>query len=206
MTKEEPTAPQPLAKPVLLVGEGKEEVRFFSALLKHLGRTDVQIEQCQGKDGLRPHLKAQALRTGFENVGTILIVQDADENPKGRFDSVCHSVTACGFNPPAAHGALSDGRPAIGVFIMPDGAGMGMLEDLCLAAVSDDTAMRCVDDFIQCVQDCGNDPKPQAKARIQTWLASRQSPGKRLGEAAEAGFWPWNHDAFQDLIRFLTTP
>ncbi len=204
MKRDRTTSPQPLSKPVLLVGEGKEEVRFFSALLKHVGQDSVQVEDYGGKPGLGRYLKAQLVRSGFGCVERILITQDADDNPKGCFDSVCRSITACGLNPPANHAAISDGSSAIGVFIMPNGTGEGMLEDLCLASVDDDDVMKCVDQFIQCAQDCGQEPRPQAKARVQAWLATREAPGKRLGEAAEAGYWPWGHDAFGALVQFLT--
>ena len=41
------------------------------------------------------------------------------------------------------------------------------------------------------------------KARLQAYLAALPRPGLRLGEAAEAGVWPWEHPAFDPLIAFL---
>lgn len=35
------------------------------------------------------------------------------------------------------------------------------------------------------------------------WLASEVEPEKRLGEAAEAGYWPWTSPAFDALRQFL---
>ncbi len=195
--------PKALEMPTLLVGEGKDELRFFGALLKHLGRTDVQVEECQGKDGLRRYLKALVVRTGFETLERILIVQDGDNNPDGRFNSVRDIVANCDLVPPMRHAQISDGKPAVGVFIMPDGLREGMLEDLCLSSVADDPAMKCVDGFISCVEELGNDPKPRSKARLHAWLASRESPGKLLGEAADAGEWKWRHATFRPLIAFL---
>lgn len=52
-----PDKPREITQPKLLIGEGQEEVRFFNALLKHLGRQDVQVENYSGKDQLRTRLK-----------------------------------------------------------------------------------------------------------------------------------------------------
>ena len=41
------------------------------------------------------------------------------------------------------------------------------------------------------------------KARAHAWLASRVEPDKRVGEAAQAGYWPWGADAFLDLWSFV---
>jgi hypothetical protein len=38
---------------------------------------------------------------------------------------------------------------------------------------------------------------------VCTALASRPRPGLRLGEAAEASIWPWDHPAFEPLKAFL---
>ena len=57
-------APREISKPKLLIGEGWEEVYFFSALLNRLGLNDIQVEQYGGKAKLSPYLrnlvKAQA--------------------------------------------------------------------------------------------------------------------------------------------------
>ena len=87
---------------------------------------------------------------------------------------------------------------------MPDGAHGGMLESLCKDAVKDDGAAKCVDEFLKCVMErISSPPKPTAKAWMHAWLASRQEPDKRLGEAANAGYLPWNSPAFSELATFL---
>jgi hypothetical protein len=197
-------APTPIEKPCLLIGEGVEEVRFFTALLKHLGIQGVQVEQCAGKRVFKKYFSAQAVRSGFDRVDSIVIVQDADDNPDGTLASVCETVRVCGLTPPSRHADFSDGRPRVGVFIMPDGSRPGMLESLCVDSVAEDAAMECVRDFLECVRDrCGRVPSPIEKAQTHAWLASRAAPDKRLGEAAEAGYWPWDHAAFMGLVEFL---
>lgn len=49
-----------LAKPKLLLGEGKDEVRFFNALLAYLGISDIQVVDYGGKTRLKDYLEALA--------------------------------------------------------------------------------------------------------------------------------------------------
>jgi hypothetical protein len=104
---------------------------------------------------------------------------------------------------PQTSGSFGVGNPKVGVFILPDCQNSGMLEDLCLASVTADLAMPCVDDFIRCVENRGRQPNNIAKARVHAWLASHIVPDKRLGEAALAGYWDWDSQAFGPLKQFL---
>jgi hypothetical protein len=79
-----------------------------------------------------------------------------------------------------------------------------MLEDLCLRAVAQDPAMLCVKQYFKCLQQQGLSlPDNMSKAKVQVFLASRPKAGLRLGEAAQAGYWPWNENAFEQVRDFL---
>lgn len=79
-----------------------------------------------------------------------------------------------------------------------------MLEDICLKAVAQDPAMFCVEQYFQCLQQQGlSVPSNTSKAKVQVFLASRPEAGKRLGEAAQAGYWPWDDEAFAQATTFL---
>ena len=86
---------------------------------------------------------------------------------------------------------------------MPDGSRPGMLEDLCMDAVQADPAYPCVEDYLTCLRARASLPGNLAKARTHVWLASRPEPDRRLGEAADRGYWPWDAPAFQPLVNFL---
>jgi hypothetical protein len=79
-----------------------------------------------------------------------------------------------------------------------------MLEDLCLKAVVQDPAMLCVEQYFECLQQ-EELPLPDniSKAKAQVFLASRRKAGLRLGEAAQAGYWPWEAKAFEQVRDFL---
>lgn len=198
-----PAEPQALIKAKLLVGEGKEEVYFFEALLRHSNVTDVQLEQCKGKTGLSNYVATLPKRPGFANLIAIAITRDADNDANAAFQSVCAALGNAQLAAPLASGTFSAGDPRVGVFILPDCHQNGMLEDLCLASVTADLAMPCVDDFIRCLEHRGRQPNNLAKARVHAWLASHIVPDKRLGEAAHAGYWDWDSPAFDPLKQFL---
>ena len=79
-----------------------------------------------------------------------------------------------------------------------------MLEDLCIDAVTTDPVLQYADEYLDCVyKTSGRKPKNIAKARIHAWLSSQIEPDKRLGEAAKAGYLPWNSPGFDSLKQFL---
>jgi hypothetical protein len=200
-------APVAITKPKLLLGEGKEEVRFFNALLTDkLHITDIQVVDYGGKTRLKDYLEALAQPPvpGFAGLVSLAVTRDADTDATGAFVSVCAALANASLSVPGAHGLFAGVNPRVGVWIFPDGRTLGMLEDLCMASVQTDLALPCVDEYFQCVlRRAARQPNNMAKARLHVWLASQVEPDKRLGEAAEKGYWPWDASAFQSLIHFL---
>jgi len=191
---------QALSKPKLLIGEGKEEVDFFTAFLTHLNISNVQVEQYRGKQGLASYLKTLVVRPGYLNVVSLGITRDADNSAQ----SVCGSLQRASLPVPSQPGEVVGDNPQVSVMILPDGQNKGMLEDLCLAAVEADPVLQCVDEYFNCVYTTvGREPNNIAKARVHAWLASQIEPDKRLGEAAKAGYWPWDSPGFDRLKQFL---
>lgn len=200
-----PGDPEGISHTKLLVGEGVDEVRFFNSLLKtDLDIDDVQVVQSGGKSKLAEYLRLLPLRPSFSGVISLCVTRDADANVADTFRSVREALTRAGLSSPAINGSIAEGPPRVGVPILPGGDRPGMLEDLCLAAVHDDPIMSCLDEYFSCMQRV-NHPLPanMAKARVHAWLASRQKPDLRLGEAAEKGYWSWTAPAFDPLKQFL---
>ncbi|AFY47307.1 hypothetical protein Nos7524_1429 [Nostoc sp. PCC 7524] len=197
---------QQLSQPKLLIGEGSEEVLFFKALLNYLKITDVQVENYGGKQGLGNYLQQLYLRPGYREIVSLGITRDADDSAKSAFDSVCSYLKNAGLSVPIKPNEITGNNPQISVLILPDYQDNGMLEDVCLEAVKTDPAMQCVDDYFQCVNTVAKrqpKTKDMAKARIRAWLSSQIEPDKRLGEAAQAGYLPWNSPAFDSIKQFL---
>jgi hypothetical protein len=193
-----------LSKPKLLIGEGREEELFFTAFLTHLNITDVQVEQYGGKQALASYLKTLRVRPGYLDVISLGITRDADNSAQSAFQSICNSLNRAGLPVPSKPGEIAGDSPQVSVMILPDGQNSGMLEDLCLIAIDTDPVLQCIDEYFDCVYKItGRQPNNTAKARVHTWLASQIEPDKRLGEAAKAGYWPWDSPGFHDLKQFL---
>jgi hypothetical protein len=206
-------SPTPVAKSKLLFCEGRDEEEFFGALFKHLGRADVQIVPVGGKYSFAKGVAAVAADAAFPTVTDILIVRDADHaSDKAGFAPTWSSVASTLQNNrlpvPTTHGVFVAGPPRVAVFVMPDGATDGMLESLCREAVGSDPATPCVVSYLDCLAKAGvpGTPHPanrQDKAFVRAFLASRPEPDKLLGQAAQAGYWPWADAAFAPLIAVL---
>jgi len=201
-----------ILKPKLLIVEGRDDQLCFEAALQdHLGLTDIQVMPIGGKTLLTRNLTGLIADPDFATVGSLAVVRDADETTPNAtipaaaqsFQSVCGSLRHANLSCPGAHGQFAEGTPRVGVFIVPNGTDDGMLETLCLNSVSTQPEFACVEAYFQCLQTHQIAPKSLHKARAHAWLASRPEPDRRVGEAAQAGYWPWNSQAFDDLWAFL---
>lgn len=193
-----------ISQPKLLIGEGIDELRLFTALLQHLQISDVQVEEYEGKGKVDKYLKTLRKRPNFDHLKSLGITRDADTSAQKAFESVCGSLNAHRYAQPKQMAVTVQGSPSISVFILPDCVSPGMLEDVCLASLHNEPDFQCIDPYLNCVRQKANrQPKNLAKARIHAWLASQVEPGKRLAEAAEAGYLDWNNSAFEELIAFL---
>lgn len=191
-------------KPTQLLVEGKEEELFFGALVNHLKLSGIQIREYGGKDNLSRFLKAFAITPGFEQVTSLGVVRDADKDADGAFKSVCSSLKTAPLSVPSSCLSYAGTKPRVIVLILPGNSQPGALEDLCLGAVKDDPAMECVDIFMTCVEKKLVAPSMElSKAKVHVFLASRKRPDLRLGEAAQASYWPWDSQAFTQVMELL---
>jgi hypothetical protein len=185
----------------LLVVEGKDEKLFFEALIQHIGLEDIQILDIGGKTRLRSALKALSSSPGFHKVNSLGIIRDADENSEGARQSVRDALQHAGLPDPDSS---NNANPRVSILILPPDEKQGALEDLCLKSVGRDPVMKCVDDYFRCIGRHLSDlnQRDLSKAKIQVFLAFK-APGKRLGEATQAGCWSWNNEAFEKVKDFL---
>lgn len=193
-------------KPKLLIVERRDEEFFFGAAFRdHLNIGDVQILAIGGKTNLTRNLKALTKDANFPTVVSLGIVRDADLDATGAFDSIRSSLTSASLAYPGGHGQFTSTMPRIGVFIIANGTDNGMLETLCVNAVSGYIEYHCLTEYFKCLQGHNVIPNNLCKAQAHAWLASRVEPDKRVGEAAQKGYWPWNALEFSDLWSFLQT-
>jgi len=198
--------PVAIEQPNLLLVEGKDEQGALGALLKHMGLADMQVVPAGGKTLLADGLHGLTIATGFASVRSIGIVRDADDDSDAALRSVCHALSREGLPVPRAPLVPAAGPPRVTVIILPGASRQGTLEDLCLEAVAGDPAFTCLGRYFDCLKEVGvRGPRNLSRAQMQVFLASRTEAGKRLGEAAQAGYLPLDAPAFDELKRFLKT-
>lgn len=196
----------------LLIVEGRDEELFFVALLEgHLGRTDVQVLGVGGKTQIARNLQALVRDPGYGALEAIAIVRDADltaaecSEPaaRGAWKSVTDAMARARIPVPSQHAVFVQSTPRTGVFILPDGQHDGMLETLCVKSIEEEPAYSCLQRYFDCLTEQGIPQKRRDKGLAHAYLASRPEPDKRVGEAAQAGYWPWESPAFASVIAFL---
>jgi len=200
------------SKKVIAV-EGKDEINFFNALLRHMNITDFDIREIGGKDQFPKKLPALLKARGFylgdgsSFVTHLAIIRDRDEDKA--FKSIATIVANAGLKPPTKHSEFSNGFPKVGIFIMPgetiDGT---MLEDLCLKTVENHKAMTCVNEYASCISALEPTPKniPKSKVQIfkaQVFLAAQPEIVDSVGLGAQKKYWDFESHALDELKEFL---
>ena len=212
-----------VTKPKLLIVEGTHEEEFFKALLAKLG-LDVQLDPRGGKSKIRARIRLLPTEQLFvsQQMQAVGIVQDADrweKRPDGSgqivhekvgnaFASIADGLREANLPVPDGPGKCVEGQagqPAMGIFIMPNNRDSGELEKLCLQAVSDRPEITCLEDYFTCAKEVGLKPGNEAKGKVMAWLALQEAPDCHLGRAAQRGYWPFEHEAFDELKQFLNS-
>ena len=197
-----------IEQPKQVFVEGNDELRIFRALLRHLDLSNIQMQNLGGIDSLRTSLRIFKNRPGFDAVRSLAVVVDADTNRDARRDQMRGALLDAGLPAPAQPLQLmSDGPLSVAYLIVPHDNPGTMIEDVCLESVRTDPAMKCVEGYFECISQAGvTGPSAHwnSKARAHAFLASREGPGLRLGEAADSGVWPLDHGAFDQLRSLLT--
>lgn len=203
----------PINSKKVLAVEGKDERNFFEALLKHIGITDFDIREVGGKGQFPKKLPALVNTRGFfladesSFVTHLAIVRDKDEDDA--FKSIANIVGETGLTPPMKPSEFSNGKPKVGIFIMPgetiDGT---MLEDLCLKTVENHKAMTCVNEFASCISTLEPTAKniPKAKVQVfkaQVFLAAQPEIVDSVGLGAQKKYWDFESPALEELKKFL---
>ncbi|MCY4366347.1 MAG: hypothetical protein OXE17_09020 [Chloroflexi bacterium] len=191
--------------PKQLLVEGRDEAEFFKEFLKYLHIELIQVQGYGGRHNLGNFLKNLVDVVGFDRVESIGVVQDADLSAQSALESVRGSLRNANLPVPQTYLVPSSGSPATFIFVMPNNSSRGALEDLCADAWSDDPAMHCVDQFIECLKNVNSSPPENrlGKAHAHAFLASRNEPDVRLGIAAQRDYIPWDHPALANLTQFL---
>jgi len=191
----------------LVLVEGIDDVGFFEALLAHLNITGVQVMKCGGKEEMIKMINRLSVKIksdGFSIVEKLVIIQDANSNPKSTFQSITTCLRKNNLAVPNSTCVFTTSKPAIGVFIMPSISEKGALETLCLKSVADEPVMNCVSAYFDCIYNSNGLKTPDDKHLVQVYLASKEKAFLHTGLAAKKNYWSFDHPAFQSIRAFLT--
>jgi hypothetical protein len=185
--------------------EGGDDFAVISGVAASIDLTNVHVEPFLGKNKLREFLKAFKARPEFtrNEIASIGIVRDADDDGNAAFQSVRDALLANGFTAPDRNGGFATNGIKTGILIVGANNGKGMVEDLCLNSVSDRPEFPCVEEYFNCIAQKSNRKLLSSKAKIRVWMASHVDHDLRVGKAAEAGYWPWESPTFDPIKEFL---
>jgi hypothetical protein len=194
---------------VLLV-EGKDDRHVICSLLKHHQVTEnFTVKDVEGKDKLIQAFRASLRIRDSQVLG---IVIDADEDLAARWQSLRNILIETGYDSVAANPTASglvmtaDNLPAVGIWIMPNNQGPGMLEDFIRFLVpAEDRLWSRAEQAVSAIppQQVLFKPSYRSKAIVHTWLAWQEEPGKPLGQAITAKYLEANADYAQTFVAWL---
>lgn len=187
---------QDQSKILLVEGTGDEGV--IKEILHAWGVSCPYIVACGSDD-----LVFKALKMYLSNPGpykTIGVIVDADIHPQGRLQRFAQVLNASKRytldekTPLLAEGLITDGAVVdaarVGLWVMPDNQGHGMLEDFLsgMANAVHPELLAESEHAISSVENLGIQqytPRHRPKAKIHTYLAWQEEPGRTLPQAIQ---------------------
>ena len=208
MASQEPIA---IKKKKIILVEGADAYNFFLWASQAFGAHDIQVLNFGGIDDLGQYLKTFNELPGYEKVNTILIGRDAEENPDGAQRSIKTALKKNGFAVPKKPFAFVEDKHRVAFMLFPgfesgsEGSKLlsGTLEDLCLSTTEDALIHECVKSYVDCLSLNGVELNQLHKTRLHAYLAGKKYVGLKIGEAARAGAWDWNHPKLNLLRRII---
>ena len=203
-----------IEKERLLLAEGVDVHRFLIYACATYNRADIQVINFGGKDDLRRFLETLNTFEDLSKVKTLVVARDAETDVTSAVESVRSALGNIGLpvpSEPFQFQQADETRAAFMLFPGPDRNNQfqtGTIEDLCLATISKDPLLNCVNAFLECAkqnQEGDEKLKHQWKIKLYAYLAGKDDhAGKRLSQAAKDNVWDWEHDAmlpFQKIIQ-----
>lgn len=195
----------------LIITEGIDAYYFCIWALGRLEIEDIQVFNYGGITQLTKYIKLLKLDDNFDNVKSIIIFRDAEGDAQSAFQSIQTSLRVNGLPVPNRLFEPEDNgnvKISCGLFPGLDSSGNvitnGTLEDLCLMLIEHDHKVDCVDEFLNCASSNEYAIKQVHKAKLHAYLSiSNDYIGLKIGEAAKAGAFDWDSDAFKPFKELL---
>ncbi len=176
--------------PKVLLVEGVDDKHVVRHLRQSLGlKLTFEFRVKDGIDNLLKGIPGEIKVSGRQAVG---ILADANEDIQARWQAIANRLSDAGVQPPDApdrEGAIIQGKPRVGVWLMPDNHNSGALEDFVVKLVPQDhpvwpRAVQYIDGIPPNEREFSE--QKTTRAKLYAWLATRKEP-QRMGTAIGIG-------------------
>jgi len=203
-----PKEKQRIIRSKLLIAEGRD-AHVFSIYACQAFRQDreVHVMNFGGNTELSFFLRELKTLEGFDKLQSLVIARDAEKDTSSAVDSVKSALKKAELpSPNTPFCFATDGPPKTAFMLFPGPACKdGTLEHLCLNTIQDDAnLMACVEVFLGCIVETGEQLRQIHKNRLHAYLSGKDKyKGMKLGEAAKAGAWKWDHPVFTPFKKII---
>ena len=192
----------------VLIVEGYSDLLFFAEVLEELDKhRQVFIKQLDGTFGLEKKLEDLITPTLLAEKTKIGFIFDADTDAprtRNKLEQLLSRLTGQTIR----DGAWSDGKPSIGLFVVPGCDTNGEIETLVWRSWINDAAnaeqRKCIEGFVACMKAQGIESRSPAKAPVGALLAIRHDDDPRLGPGARDNVFDLTRAEFEPLRNFLS--
>ena len=199
-----PIAPE---SPRILLVEGQDDKHVVLQLRQHhQAMPDFGIIDKEGFPNLRESIVPEIKVSGRQVVG---ILVDANDDMRARWQELTNRLRSVNIQSPQSpnpDGTIIYSQPRIGIWIMPDNASAGELEDFAVRMIPDEDqvwplSQRYIEKIPQA--DRKFSEKKKLRAQLHAWLATRADP-RKMGLAIRAGDLKIDGSLCQKFVVWLT--
>ena len=190
-----------IARPRLVLVEGKDDVYFCAAVRESRILPCVQFMPYGGKSNLSSFLYTLPRLPNFSIVRGIAVIRDADGDSNGAFQSIQAALKRAGLPVPTAElkPATRDEITTAALVLPGDGA-TGELEDCLLRSIVGHAYLAPVNDFINVIEQLKGAPlSERSKSKVRSFMAIQDPSHDLIGASAKAGVFPLDHSAFAGI-------
>jgi hypothetical protein len=199
--------PVPITAKKLLLAEGRDAELFLVWAVRHFRpERDFQVMDFGGITELTDFLKLLVNDESYDDIETIVVARDAETDAKAATISIQRSMTQANMpvpQKPFEYEQISSMKTAFMIFPGPQQKD-GTLEDLCLLTVENDPLLECVDGYLECAKDKGEQFSRIHKNKLHCFLAGKNDyAGLPIGLASRERAWDFDHPALEPFKRII---
>lgn len=207
-----------IIKEHLIICEGRDAFEFLIAFLNSPTlqydkrfSNDIQVFDFGGNEQLEKYLTILKLQENFKNVKSLMIIRDAERNAKLAEQQIQNALRKAGYAAPIQTAHWQEGTPNTGYLLFPTCCEQlkdGTLENLCLSILNEENSQVIlgeIDTFFNTLENSHNRVFPHRfKSRLHTYFSvTDKFVSFKIGEAAKAGAFDWEHEQLGTLRQFI---